>query len=54
MATGSPLGHIVQHPIVQKELDAGPLTPEGVVTVFSDHISMLIVAGVLLCMVVPW
>ena len=54
MATGSPLGHIVQHPIVQKELDAGPLTPEGVVTVFSDHISMLIVAGVLLCLVVPW
>ena len=54
MATGSPLGHVVQHPIVQKELDAGPLTPEGVITVFSDHISMIILAGVLLCLVVPW
>ena len=54
MATGSPLGHVVQHPIVQTELDAGPLTPEGVVTVFSDHISMIIVAGVLLGLLVPW
>ena len=54
MAAGSPLGHVVQHPIVQKELDAGLFTPEGVVTLFSDHISMIILAGVVLCLAVPW
>ncbi len=53
MSTGSPLDHIVQHPIRQTEADLGPLTPEGVVTLFSDHISMILVAGVLLMLVFP-
>lgn len=54
MATGSPLSHIVQHPIVQEPLDLGfPFTPEGKVTLFSDHISMILVAGVLLTLVLP-
>ena len=53
MSTGSPLDHIVQHPIRQAEADFGPLTPEGVVTLFSDHISMILVAGVLLMLVFP-
>ena len=54
MSSGSsPLGHIVQHPIVQKEADVGLLTPEGVVTVWSDHISMIVLAGFLLMLLVP-
>ncbi len=54
MSTGSPLGHVVQHPLVEKEFDAGLLTPEGVVTIMSDHIVMIILAGLLLCVLVPW
>ena len=53
MSTGSPLDHIVQHPIHALEADLGALTPEGVVTLFSDHISMILVAGVLLMLVLP-
>lgn len=53
MAGTNPLSHVVQHPIVEKELDAGLLTPEGVVTLFSDHIAMTILAGLLLCIVLP-
>ncbi len=53
MSTGNPLDHIVQHPIVTKEADYGALTPEGVVTLFSDHISMILVAGLLLMLVLP-
>ncbi len=52
-ATGDPLDHIVQHPILTREADLGPLTPEGVVTLFSDHISMVILAGLLLTVVLP-
>ncbi len=54
MATGSPLSHVVQHPLIQEEFDAGPLTPEGVITVMSDHNAMIILSGVLLCLLVPW
>jgi F-type H+-transporting ATPase subunit a len=53
VSTGSPLDHIVQHPIRTAEADYGPLTPEGVVTWFSDHISMILVAGVFLMLVLP-
>ena len=53
MSTGSPLDHIVQHPIVTQEADYGALTPEGVVTLFSDHISMILTAGVFLMLVLP-
>ncbi len=43
-----PLDHVVQHPLKVIEKDLGFLTPEGVITWMSDHISMLIVAGLLL------
>lgn len=53
MSTGSPLDHIVQHPIKQVPADFGPLTPDGVVTLFSDHISMILLAFVVLALVLP-
>jgi F-type H+-transporting ATPase subunit a len=53
VSTGSPLDHIVQHPIRQTEADFGLLTPEGVITWFSDHISMILLGGVLLMLVLP-
>jgi F-type H+-transporting ATPase subunit a len=52
-AEPNPLSHVVQHPIVQQPLDAGPLTPEGKITLFSDHISMLLLAGLVLVLVLP-
>jgi F-type H+-transporting ATPase subunit a len=54
MSATSPLDHVVQHPLVERPLDAGPLTPKGVVTLMSDHIAMILLAGVLLCLVMPW
>ncbi len=53
MTGTNPLDHVVQHPIVEAELDAGLLTPEGVVTLMSDHIAMTILAGLVLCIVLP-
>jgi F-type H+-transporting ATPase subunit a len=53
MAGTNPLEHVVQHPIREIPLDAGLLTPEGVVTLMSDHIAMTILAGVLLCILLP-
>src|SRR5579862_4705970 len=49
----SPLEHIVQHPLIERPAHLGPLTPNGVVTVFSDQIAMILVAGVLLMVLVP-
>ncbi|HVZ20305.1 MAG TPA: F0F1 ATP synthase subunit A [Vicinamibacterales bacterium] len=49
----SPLEHIVQHPLVERTVQAGPLTPNGRITVFSDQIAMLALAGVLLVALVP-
>jgi len=49
----SPLEHIVQHPLVQRPAAVGPLTPEGKITVFSDQIAMLALAGILLIALVP-
>ncbi len=50
---GSPLDHVVQHPLVVREADLGPLTPDGVITLLSDHIVMMILAGALLIVTVP-
>lgn len=50
---GSPLDHVVQHPLKQIEADLGALTPEGVITVLSDHIVMILVAGFLLALFLP-
>jgi F-type H+-transporting ATPase subunit a len=49
----SPLSHVVQHPLIERPAHLGPLTPNGVVTIFSDQIAMLGLAGVLLIAAVP-
>ena len=49
----SPLEHIVQHPLIEVHAPVTPLTPNGVITVFSDQIAMLVLAGVLLIALVP-
>jgi F-type H+-transporting ATPase subunit a len=48
-----PLEHVVQHPLVTREADFGPLTPAGQITVLSDHIAMIIAAGLLLMLLLP-
>ncbi|PWT84584.1 MAG: ATP synthase F0 subunit A [Blastocatellia bacterium] len=49
----SPLEHIVQHPLVEQPARLGPLTPNGTITLFSDQIAMLALAGILLIALVP-
>lgn len=49
----SPLEHIVQHPLVERPARLGPLAPNGTITVFSDQIAMIALAGVLLVALVP-
>ena len=49
----SPLEHIVQHPLVERPARVGLLTPEGKITVFSDQIAMIALAGILLIALVP-
>ena len=49
----SPLEHVVQHPLIEVPAPVTPLTPNGTVTVFSDQIAMLALAGVLLVALVP-
>jgi F-type H+-transporting ATPase subunit a len=52
-AAADPVDHVVQHPLKTVEADLGFLTPNGVVTVMSDHISMLILGGLLLMALLP-
>jgi F-type H+-transporting ATPase subunit a len=52
-AGDDPLDHVVQHPLRVLEKDLGFLTPQGVVTWMSDHIAMLILAGILLVSLFP-
>ena len=49
----SPLAHVVQHPLIEWPAPVTPLTPNGTVTVFSDQIAMLALAGVLLVALIP-
>ena len=49
----SPLEHIVQHPLIERPAAVTPLTPEGKITIFSDQIAMIALAGVLLIALVP-
>ena len=49
----SPLEHVVQHPLVERPAHLGPLTPNGTITVFSDQIAMIALAGLLLVALVP-
>ena len=54
MATESnPLSHVIQHPLVTTEADLGPLTPNGEITLLSDHITMIIAAGLLVSLFLP-
>ena len=46
----NPLDHVVQHPLKEVPMDAVALTPNGVITVLSDHIAMIILSGLLLCL----
>src|SRR5258706_2073904 len=49
----SPLEHVVQHPLIERPAHLGPLTPNGKITIFSDQIAMIILAGLLLVALVP-
>ena len=49
----SPLEHIVQHPLIERPASVGVLTPEGKITLFSDQIAMIALAGLLLVALVP-
>ena len=53
MAADNPLSHVVQHPLAQVDADLGFLTPAQKITVLSDQILMIIVAGLLLTALVP-
>jgi F-type H+-transporting ATPase subunit a len=49
----SPLEHVVQHPLIEVPAQLGPLTPDGKITIFSDQIAMIALAGLLLVALVP-
>lgn len=61
LAALNPLSHVVQHPLHQEPLDLQSslgflgwlLTPEGRITLLSDQIVMMIVAGLLLVLFLP-
>lgn len=49
----NPLDHVVQHPLKTAEVEPGMLTPQGEITLLSDHIAMMILAGLLLMIFLP-
>ena len=49
----SPLEHVVQHPLIERPASLGPLTPNGTITILSDQIAMIALAGLLLVALVP-
>ena len=51
--SADPLEHVLQHSLKKCGHGPGKLTPKGVITVFSDQISMLILAALLLMIFVP-
>lgn len=53
LAAGSPLSHVVQHPLVTAPADWGFFTPEGSITLLSDQIVMMIASALLLTMFLP-
>ena len=53
MMAENPLEHVVQHPLLQTDGHLGPLTPAGKITLLSDQIVMMIVAGLLLMLFLP-
>ena len=48
-----PLSHVIPHPLVTREADLGFFTSEGFITLLSDQIVMMIIAGILLCFGLP-
>ena len=53
MAGSNPLSHVIQHPIKTVPAEQSILTPNGEITVMSDQISMIILAGFLLMLFLP-
>jgi F-type H+-transporting ATPase subunit a len=53
LMAANPLEHVIQHPLVQRPADLGLLTPEGKITLLSDQIVIMILAGLLLILLVP-
>ncbi|HYU35428.1 MAG TPA: F0F1 ATP synthase subunit A [Thermoanaerobaculia bacterium] len=53
LLAANPLEHVIQHPLVQRPAHLGPLTPAGKITLLSDQIVILILAGLLLVLLVP-
>ena len=53
MAGSNPLSHVIQHPLVTREAETGLLTPNGEITILSDQITMIILAGFLLSLFLP-
>lgn len=53
LMASSPLEHVVQHPLVQAPVERSFFTPEGQITLLSDQIVMMIVAGLILTLLVP-
>lgn len=56
LASSNPLDHVVQHQLKTLPIDLGgwPLTPKGEITLLSDQIVMMIIAGLILMLVFPW
>ena len=53
LMAANPLEHVIQHPLVQAPAPDGFFTPGGKITLLSDQIVMMIVAGLLLVLLVP-
>jgi F-type H+-transporting ATPase subunit a len=53
VAGDNPLSHVLPHPIWQLEVEETAFTAGGKLTVLSDQITMIILAGFLLCLVLP-
>lgn len=49
---GSPLDHVVQHPLITRTFDLGPLG-EQTLTLLSDQITMILAAALLLALFLP-
>jgi F-type H+-transporting ATPase subunit a len=54
LASSNPLSHVVQHTLISAPLDWGwPLAQDGVITLLSDQIVMMIIAGGVLVFLFP-
>src|SRR3954462_15979838 len=50
----NPLEHIVTHPMIQRPANLGWLTQGGRITLLDSHIVMMMLAGLLLILLVPF